>query len=127
MPRKLLNQANNLMSTANRTAWNIQSTQRNVQAIGDRNRRKAAQAALNWKCDCGRRNTTNFCDSCGKSKPACPKCGAFPTGSKFCGQCGTPMTAAPAPPTAAQVSPFCGGCGAKLDGAKFCGSCGQQA
>jgi membrane protease subunit (stomatin/prohibitin family) len=90
-----LNQANSAMNTANNTAWNVRRTKQNVDQIGESSKRskeqKAAAAALEWKCECGKKNTSKFCDSCGKGKPVCSNCGARATGSKFCPECGTPM------------------------------------
>ena len=49
-----------------------------------------------WTCECGQQNKLNFCLKCGKKKPNkektlfCPNCGnKVPSGSKFCGECGT--------------------------------------
>jgi membrane protease subunit (stomatin/prohibitin family) len=95
MPKDLLNKANKLMRTANNTAWNVRSTQRNLNSLTqnsqNKKQQKAAQKALDWECACGKKNTSKFCETCGNAKPACPNCGAAPTGSKFCGNCGTPM------------------------------------
>jgi membrane protease subunit (stomatin/prohibitin family) len=90
-----LNSANKIMNTANRTVGNVDSTKRNIDRLGDRNQKtkdkKAAAKALEWKCECGKKQTSKFCESCGKAKPACSKCGAADTGSKFCANCGTAM------------------------------------
>jgi len=52
------------------------------------------------------------------NKTVCVKCSAeLPEGAKFCGECGTPVAAAP--------KPFCSGCGAEVKGAKFCPQCGK--
>jgi len=54
------------------------------------------------------------------NKLTCAKCSAeLPEGAKFCGECGTPVAAAP--------KPFCAGCGTELHGAKFCPQCGKAA
>lgn len=51
-----------------------------------------------------------------QSAAVCPSCQAPSTGSKFCGSCGKPMAAGPAP---------CGKCGAAIPAAaKFCPDCG---
>jgi len=93
--RDLLNKANRLMNTANNTAYNVNRTKSNVDRLNrdskNAKQQKEAQKALEWKCVCGKKQTSKFCDNCGKSKPACPNCGAAPTGSKFCGECGTAM------------------------------------
>ncbi len=45
-----------------------------------------------WTCECGSVNTSKFCPSCGKPKPAiqfCPNCGFKLEGpAKFCPECG---------------------------------------
>ncbi len=61
-----------------------------------------------------------FCNSCGASLEMnkCPKCGArVAKGLKFCGECGSPMTA----------SGKCPECGFENEpGMKFCGQCGAK-
>lgn len=66
---------------------------------------------------------TKFCPECGSpmTQPvvdACPKCGAATMGAKFCPQCGTKIERAPAG--------VCPNCGAQAQGAKFCPECGTK-
>ncbi|MBO4384796.1 MAG: SPFH domain-containing protein [Clostridia bacterium] len=79
------------------------------------------QAAANsWTCSCGAANQGNFCQSCGKPKPApagswtCA-CGAVNQGN-FCQNCGKPKPGE-------NVGWTCS-CGA-VNGGKFCQSCGK--
>ena len=79
------------------------------------------QAAANsWTCSCGATNQGNFCQGCGKPKPApagswtCA-CGAVNQG-KFCQSCGKPKPGAEAGWTCS--------CGT-VNGGKFCQSCGK--
>lgn len=84
----------------------------------------AAKTTDTWTCACGTENTGNFCQNCGKPKPApvgtwkC-ECGTENTG-KFCQNCGKPK---PANETT------CSACGAVIslkDGIpKFCPECGK--
>ena len=65
---------------------------------------------------------TKFCPECGTpmTQPAatlCPNCGTDTHGAKFCPNCGTKMEAAPAK---------CPSCGAETKGAKFCPECGTK-
>jgi len=93
--RDLLNKANQIMNTANNTAYNANRTKNTMSRMTDSAKRskeqKVAEKALEWKCECGKKTSSKFCDSCGKAKPACPNCGAAPTGGKFCGDCGSAM------------------------------------
>lgn len=64
-----------------------------------------------------------FCGKCGspvsKPKTICTKCGSeIPEGMKFCGECGTPIVKQP------RVCPNCGS--QVADGMKFCGRCGNR-
>ncbi len=75
-----------------------------------------------WTCECGTKNTGNFCTNCGKAKPAptgswtC-ECGTVNTG-KFCTECGKPKPS---------DDMECPKCGAKIaKGSKFCPECGQS-
>ncbi len=67
---------------------------------------------------------TKFCPECGSpmTQPVatiCPKCGTDTKGAKFCPNCGNKMEqAAPAG--------ICPSCGAKTGGAKFCPECGTK-
>lgn len=56
----------------------------------------------------------------------CPHCGSpVRPGTKFCGNCGKPIPAAPSP--AAAIGPACPHCGKTVrEGAKFCNHCGQS-
>ncbi len=69
---------------------------------------------------------TKFCPECGApmTQPVadnCPKCNAATHGAKFCPECGTKIErAAPAPVN-------CAKCGSPLNGAKFCPECGTKA
>ncbi len=59
--------------------------------------------------------------------PACPACGADqPTGKKFCRNCGTALTAAPAPPPVpSEPGIACPACAKPSPaGARFCRNCG---
>jgi len=51
------------------------------------------------QCRFDNRASIGFCEECGaKLDVACPSCGAaVPPGRKFCGTCGKPLTAHPAP------------------------------
>lgn len=65
---------------------------------------------------------TKFCPECGTpmTQPVaalCPKCGTDTHGAKFCPNCGTKMEQAPA---------NCPNCGAETKGAKFCPECGTK-
>jgi len=60
----------------------------------------APAAAASWTCECGTTNTGNFCQNCGKEKPAkaaakfCQECGAkldTENPPKFCPNCGKPI------------------------------------
>ena len=77
-----------------------------------------------------------------RAVPHCPNCGAeLVKGAAFCGICGTPIPAAPAPAPvavpapqqpvqAAPVAPavkFCPNCGVKMPAdAQFCAECGTR-
>lgn len=68
---------------------------------------------------------TKFCPECGSpmtqpSVTTCPKCGTPTGGAKFCPNCGNKMEAAAPAPTK------CSKCGAELKGAKFCPECGTK-
>jgi hypothetical protein len=65
---------------------------------------------------------TKFCPECGTpmTQPAaalCPKCGTDAKGAKFCPECGTRIEAAPT---------NCPNCGTDAKGAKFCPECGTK-
>jgi hypothetical protein len=69
---------------------------------------------------------TKFCPECGSpmTQPAvatCPSCGTPTAGAKFCPNCGAKVQAA------APVATNCSKCGAELNGAKFCPECGTKA
>lgn len=91
----LLDKVNKMMNTANHTVSNVDRTKHNLDRMNKSNQnakqQKAAEKALEWKCDCGKKNTSKFCDGCGKAKPVCSQCGARATGSKFCPECGNEM------------------------------------
>jgi membrane protease subunit (stomatin/prohibitin family) len=53
-------------------------------------------------------------------KVACPKCNASVPVGKFCAECGSPLSLAPA-------KKFCTGCGVEIGTAKFCANCGTPA
>lgn len=91
---------------------------------------QAAQTASASLARCPKDGTTapagtKFCPNCGSpmTQPqadACPQCGTDVKGAKFCPNCGTKIErAAPAPA-------FCPHCGAKSEGAKFCPNCGAK-
>jgi hypothetical protein len=67
---------------------------------------------------------TRFCPECGgpMTQPAaattCPSCGAQAGGAKFCPECGAKIERAPAG--------LCPSCGAEAKGAKFCPECGTK-
>ncbi len=56
------------------------------------NQEKTANEQEGWICECGNKNTGNFCSNCGKqyqTKRICPKCGnANDSIAKFCSNCG---------------------------------------
>lgn len=67
---------------------------------------------------------TKFCPQCGSpmTQPAtdvCPGCGADAKGAKFCPQCGAKIERAPA-------STKCPNCGTETAGARFCPECGTK-
>jgi ribosomal protein L32 len=67
---------------------------------------------------------TKFCPECGSpmTQPVavlCPKCGTDAHGAKFCPNCGTKIEQAPA-------VTHCPSCGAETKGAKFCPECGTK-
>ncbi len=69
---------------------------------------------------------TKFCPECGSpmTQPAvatCPSCGTPTAGAKFCPNCGAKVQAA------APSATNCSKCGAQLNGAKFCPECGTKA
>jgi membrane protease subunit (stomatin/prohibitin family) len=79
------------------------------------------QAANEWTCECGAKNTGKFCNECGKPKPApvvetwtC-ECGAENKG-KFCSECGKPKP----------IGEWTCECGTVNKG-KFCTECGKPA
>jgi predicted amidophosphoribosyltransferase len=68
---------------------------------------------------------TKFCPECGspmtQPEPAagtCPSCGAQVGTAKFCPECGAKIERAP--------SGLCPSCGADAKGAKFCPECGTK-
>ncbi len=68
---------------------------------------------------------TKFCPNCGSpmTQPAsdlCPNCGADTAGAKFCPNCGTKIERVAAAPA------VCPSCGAETKGAKFCPECGTK-
>jgi ribosomal protein L32 len=90
--------------------------------------RQSAQRASASMARCPKDGTlaapgTKFCPECGSpmTQPAatiCPKCGADTHGARFCPNCGNKMEAAPAG--------VCPSCGAKTGTAKFCPECGAK-
>ncbi|MBN1920973.1 MAG: zinc-ribbon domain-containing protein [Anaerolineae bacterium] len=67
---------------------------------------------------------TKFCPECGApmTQPGvdkCPACGAEVHGAKFCPECGTRIERAPA-------VTICPKCGTEIKGAKFCPECGTK-
>jgi uncharacterized OB-fold protein len=90
---------------------------------------EAAQRASTQMAQCPKDGTlaapgTKFCPECGSpmTQPAavlCPKCGTDTHGAKFCPNCGTKIEAAP-------VAAHCPSCGAETKGAKFCPECGTK-
>ncbi len=91
---------------------------------------QAAQQATSQMARCPKDGTlaaagTKFCPECGSpmTQPAatiCPKCGTDTHGAKFCPNCGAKMEyAQPAPAR-------CPSCGAETQGAKFCPNCGAK-
>ena len=65
--------------------------QAKAQAQANNVNTQASQTVNSWTCACGAVNTGNFCQQCGKAKPANENwtcaCGAVNTGN-FCQQCG---------------------------------------
>ena len=71
-------------------------------------------------CNSANAKDTKFCGNCGSPLTAtCPNCGAsVGLDTKFCNQCGTPMK---------QPDKTCPGCGAEVAAdMKFCGECGTK-
>lgn len=103
-----MNAAGGFMESASRTNAAQMQAQAQVQA-----------ASNTWKCSCGTENTGNFCNNCGKAKPApsgqwrC-SCGNVNTGN-FCGNCGAKNPNAP----------WKCSCGAENTG-NFCNNCGSK-
>jgi len=91
---------------------------------------QAAQQAQTATAVCPKDGTvapagTKFCPECGSpmTQPApaagtCPSCGAQVGTAKFCPECGTKIERAP--------SGLCPSCGADAKGAKFCPECGTK-
>jgi hypothetical protein len=89
---------------------------------------QAAQRASSQMAVCPKDGTlaapgTKFCPECGSpmtqpSAVLCPKCGADTKGAKFCPECGTKIEAQP--------TGKCPACGADTKGAKFCPECGTK-
>ena len=79
-------------------------------------------SAGEWICECGARNSRNFCSECGKPKLApqwiCPKCGEKVSRGNFCSNCGTARPAKDDQWT-------CPECGAKGNRGGFCSECGK--
>lgn len=68
---------------------------------------------------------TKFCPECGgpMTQPVlekCPQCGALIKGTKFCPECGAKIEKPAAP------SGICPNCGAVNSGSKFCANCGTR-
>lgn len=88
---------------------------------------KAVQQASTQVARCPKDGTvappgTKFCPECGApmTQPEslkCSNCGAETRGAKFCPECGTPVAPKPA---------VCSNCGAETKGAKFCPECGTK-
>ena len=71
-------------------------------------------------CNSANNKGTKFCGNCGSPLTAtCPNCGAsVGLDTKFCSQCGNPMK---------QPNKTCPGCGAEVaPDMKFCGECGTK-
>ena len=71
-------------------------------------------------CKSANGKDTKFCGNCGSPLTAtCPNCGASVSlDTKFCNQCGNPMK---------QPDKTCPGCGAEVGpDMKFCGECGTK-
>ena len=89
----------------------------------------AAQRAATAMARCPQDGTlatpgTKFCPECGTpmtqpAAAACPKCGADVHGAKFCPECGTKIESTPRPANCPQ-------CGAATEGGKFCPECGTK-
>ncbi len=83
--------------------------------------RGAAQnAAGEWTCACGAKNSGKFCAECGKPKPQQPEtwtcaCGAKNSG-KFCSECGKQK-----PDNSGEWTCACG----QVNSGKFCSQCGK--
>jgi len=94
-----------------------------------RNATQAAQAASASAARCPNCGTmrpagTKFCPECGgpMTQPqadTCPKCGTDVKGAKFCPNCGAKIERAQAPAV-------CPSCGTEAKGAKFCPNCGAK-
>ncbi len=87
----------------------------------------AAQQAATNMARCPQDGTvaapgTKFCPECGSPMtqpvtPRCPSCGQETFGAKFCPNCGTKVEQGPAK---------CPSCGTETKGAKFCPECGTK-
>jgi len=91
---------------------------------GSAAQRASASLARCPKCATMAAAGTKFCPECGSpmTQPVaavCPKCGADAKGAKFCPECGAKIEQ-PAPAGA------CPSCGAQTGGAKFCPECGTK-
>lgn len=101
-----------------------------------RNIDEAGQTATVWKGEiesktticpvCGKpAGSGKFCNNCGASMAlkVCPNCGAKNSQNvKFCGECGSPLNAAPPRPQG-----LCPSCGTQnAPGTRFCGECGTK-
>ncbi|MEL7562667.1 zinc ribbon domain-containing protein [Dehalogenimonas sp. 4OHTPN] len=85
---------------------------------GEPNSRLTATALKGWY---------DYFQRIGQPK-GCARCGVkVPAGSKFCLNCGAPVTAAPASKETGQKPVYCRQCGQPVAaGAKFCNACGTR-
>ena len=113
-------------SQTNAMQMQQQQQQQAAQQAAQQQAAQQAQAAAGWTCpECNQGgNTGNFCQGCGKPKPApqaggwtCPECGQTGNNGNFCQGCGKPKPAA-------DNGKWTCSCGQENSG-NFCANCGN--
>lgn len=113
-------------SQTNAMQMQQQQQQQAAQQAAQQQAAQQAQAAAGWTCpECNQGgNTGNFCQGCGKPKPApqaggwtCPECGQASNNGNFCQGCGKPKPAA-------DNGKWTCSCGQENSG-NFCANCGN--